>query len=172
MHPIVIAILGGLATAAVGLATVFVVGVRTRSPLVLRPLFAIGRRFFHSRALQQAGRPGSYASIIRHRGRRTGQLRETPVGVVAIDEGFLVTLPYGTYPQWVRNVLAAGQATLVTEGRAFRVDRPELIPMRPVLDRFSRSDQWAARLLAMTDCLVLRRDASDEAFEMTEPFVA
>ena len=74
--------------------------------------------------------------------------------------GFLIALPYGSKAQWLRNVLAAGTAELVTEGRTYRVDRPEIIPARDVAARFSATDQRLFRALATTECLRLRRVAA------------
>jgi hypothetical protein len=73
-----------------------------------------------------------------------------------MDDSFLVMLPYGSNTQWLRNVLAAGEATLVTEGRTVRVERPETIPFSDVEERFSASDRRSSRLFAVTECLLLR----------------
>lgn len=156
MFDTILTIVAGLGLVLLGLATVFVLGMRTKSPLVLRPLFAISRRWLNPWQLRRAGRPGAYASIIRHRGRHTGRPHETPVGVVAMDDDFLVMLPYGSGTQWLRNVLAVGQATLVTEGRTVRVERPEIIPFSTVAERFSASDRRSSQLFAVTECLLLR----------------
>ena len=142
------------------LGTVFVLGMRTKSPLVLRPLFAVSRRVLNPRQLRTAGQPGAFASIVRCRGRRSGRSIDTPVGVLALDDGFLIALPYGRRSQWLQNVLAAGEATLVTEGRIVAVDRPEVIPMTSVASHFPAGDQRYARLLATTDCLRLHVAAS------------
>jgi hypothetical protein len=63
----------------------------------------------------------------------------------------------------VRNVLAAGSATLVHEGAEYRVDRPELIAVATVADRFPASDQGLFRWLRVEDCLRLRRVEREEA---------
>lgn len=157
MFDTILTIVAGLFLALLVLATVFVLGMRTKSPIVLRPLFAISRRWLNPWQLRRAGRPGAYASIIRHRGRRTSRPYETPVGVVPMDDDFLVMLPYGSGTQWLRNVLVTGEATLVTEGRTAHVDRPEIIPFKVVAERFSASDRWSSRLFAVTECLLLRR---------------
>jgi deazaflavin-dependent oxidoreductase (nitroreductase family) len=159
MFDTILTIVAGLGLVLLVLATVFVLGMRTKSPLVLRPLFAISRRWLNPWQLRRAGRPGAYASIIRHRGRRTGRPYETPVGVVAFDDDFLVMLPYGSGTQWLRNVLAAGEATLVTEGRTVHVDRPQIIPFSAVAERFSASDRRSSQLFAVTECLLLRAAA-------------
>ncbi len=113
--------------------------------------------------MRSAGTPGAYASIVRHRGRVSGTEYETPVGVVADGDTFLVALPYGSRAQWLRNVLAAGSATLVHEGATYRVDRPELIPLATVADRFSAGDQKGFRWLNVEDCIRLRNAEREEA---------
>jgi deazaflavin-dependent oxidoreductase (nitroreductase family) len=152
-----------LVMAVVGLG--FVVGMRTKSPLVLRPLIAFSRAVLNPRQMRQAGRPGAFASIIRHRGRRTGRAYETPVGVIPGDDedALLIILPYGARTQWLRNVLAAGEATLVTEGRTIHVDRPTVVPTRDVAARFSTADRRSIRLLGTDDCLRLHRVAEAPA---------
>ena len=130
---------------------------RAKSPLILRPLIWLGKHGFNRVQMRTAGSPGAYAGIVRHRGRVSGRAYETPVGIIATEDGFLVTLPYGTQASWLRNVLAAGEAEFVTEGATYRVDQPELVPMRDVASRFSAADQRLTRVLAIDDCLRVRR---------------
>ena len=150
------------ATIAV-LAIAFVVGMRRKSRLLFAPLIGLQRTVMNPIQLRRAGQPGAYAGIIRHHGRRTGNAYETPVGILADGGGFLVALPYGSGTQWLRNVLAAGGAELVTEGRTVSVVRPEIIATSSVADRFSATDRRMFRWFATTDCLRLRR--ADEVEE-------
>jgi hypothetical protein len=60
---------------------------------------------------------------------------------------------------WLRNVLAAGSATLVTEGRSHEVDRPELVPMGEVVDHFPPGDQRSFRIFGVDRALRLRQRA-------------
>ena len=157
MIPALLTILAAAAIAVAAVGSVFVLGMRAKSPLVLGAVVALSRRVVNPRQLVLAGQPGAYASIIRHVGRRTGRAYETPVGVVADGDTFLIVLPYGRGTQWLRNVLAAGEAVLVTEGRTYRVDRPEVIPTQEIAGRLSPSDRRAVRLFATDDCLRLHR---------------
>lgn len=165
--PQLVTILGLAVVSFVTLAVAFVVGWRAKSGFVLGPIVWMSKKVMNPRQMRTAGTPGAYASIIRHRGRRSGAEYETPVGVVMDDDAFLVALPYGTRAQWLRNVLAAGSATLVHEGATYHVDGPELIPMSTVADRFSKSDQAGFRWLRVEDCLRLhdadRTGAADRA---------
>ena len=153
--PQLIFILGVVAVGLVALAVAFVVGWRAKSGLVLGPIIWMSKKFMNPMQMRSAGTPGAYASIVRHRGRRSGTAYETPVGVVADGDAFLVALPYGERAQWLRNVLVAGSADLVHEGTTYHVDRPELIPMETVADRFSAGDQGMFRWLRVDSCLRL-----------------
>ncbi len=148
---------GVLILGMAALALTYVLGMRAKSRLVQGPLIRLQRAVINPRQMRSAGRPGAYASIVRHRGRVSGQAYETPVGAVATDDGFLIALVYGTRTNWLRNVLAAGSATIVNEGRAYAVDRPEVVSMRDVSASFSPGDQRGFRLLAVDQALRVRR---------------
>ena len=138
------------------LGVLFLLGMRAKSPLVLRAVIALSRTVFNPRQMRTAGQPGAYAAIIRHRGRISGRDYETPVGAIPTDDGFLIMLPYGR-AQWARNVLANGSATLVHEGATHEVDSPEIIPMAEVASTFPPGDQRSGRIFGVTDVLRLRR---------------
>jgi deazaflavin-dependent oxidoreductase (nitroreductase family) len=74
-----------------------------------------------------AGRRHWYASVIRHVGRRSGKEYSTPVVAEPVEEGFIIPLPYGEGVDWLRNVLAAGKATIKTKGVTYIVVEPEAI---------------------------------------------
>lgn len=122
---------------AVGACLVFlIVAMRTKSPRLLGAVRRFNRAFTNKLQRQLAGRPGAYASVIRHRGRTSGRSYETPVVPFATDDGFLIALPYGPNTDWLKNVLASGSAILVTEGRTYTIGRPEIIPTDMVKDVF------------------------------------
>ncbi len=154
---------GALILGLVAIALVYVLGMRTKSPLVLSPLIRLQRAMINPRQMGSAGTPGAYASVIRHRGRVSGQPYETPVGVVATDDGFVIALVYGSRTKWLQNVLAAGSATIVHEGQTYEVDRPELIPMPEVAARFTAGDQQGFRVLRVDQALRVRRVEPDGA---------
>jgi deazaflavin-dependent oxidoreductase (nitroreductase family) len=161
--PQLLPILGAVVLGFAALVVAFVVGWRAKSGLVLGPIIWMSKKVMNPMQMRTAGTPGAYASIVRHRGRISGTEYETPVGVVADGEAFLVALPYGSRAQWLRNVLAAGSATLVHEGATYRVDRPELIAMATVADRFPASDRRGFRWLSVEDCLRLRNAEPEDA---------
>ncbi len=90
--------------------------VRTFNKYVLNPAM-----------LHLAGRKHWYASVIRHTGRTSGKSYVTPVVADPVAGGFIVPLPYGVGVDWVRNVLAAGSATITSAGSTYDVVAPEII---------------------------------------------
>ena len=74
-----------------------------------------------------AGRRLSPVAFMVHQGRRSGRRYRTPVMPLPLADGFLVSLPYGPDRDWVRNVVAAGRATLVRGGRSFEVEDPRML---------------------------------------------
>lgn len=160
---LVVVMLGTALMAIAGMAVVYVLGMRARSSLVIGPLIRLQRAVINPRQLRSAGKPGAYASIIRHVGRRSGKAYETPVGVVATDDGFVIGLVYGSGTDWLRNVLAGGSATIVHEGRTYEVDRPEVVAMRTVDRWFGPGDQRGFRFLGVDQALRLHRTGAAEA---------
>ena len=65
--------------------------------------------------------------LVVHRGRRSGREFRTPVNVFTRPGGYLFALTYGRDSDWVRNVLAAGTATLITRGRTVTIHDPVLL---------------------------------------------
>jgi hypothetical protein len=56
-----------------------------------------------------------------------GKALFNPVVAVKVPDGIVVPLPYGSGVDWLRNVRAAGSATITAKGRTYRVVRPEVI---------------------------------------------
>jgi deazaflavin-dependent oxidoreductase (nitroreductase family) len=92
-------------------------------------------------ALRSAGKEGSNTSVVRHVGRRSGRRYETPVIAAQHDDSFLIALPYGKRTDWLKNVLDKGSATIVSNGHAYEVDRPEVIPMAEATAYFRPKEQ-------------------------------
>lgn len=87
--------------------------VRTFNKHVLNPVM-----------MRLAGRRHWYAAVIRHTGRRSGKDYATPIVVERVEGGFLIPLPYGTGVDWLRNIRAAGTATIVDAGVTYASPTP------------------------------------------------
>jgi deazaflavin-dependent oxidoreductase (nitroreductase family) len=72
-----------------------------------------------------AGRLPGFA-IVTHVGRRTGKSYRTPVNVFQRQGGYVFALTYGSSALWVRNVLAAGECEMETQGRQVHLAGPRL----------------------------------------------
>ena len=103
-----------------------------------------------------AGQPGAYASVIKHRGRRSGAEYETPIGPFAFDGGFVIPLPYGATADWVKNVLAEASAVIVSEGEAHHVGNPELVSGDTAMPEIPAKYQWSLRLYNVDQFLRVR----------------
>ncbi len=152
-------LVGALLLGIAIVALAYLAGMRTKSPFLLKPLIRLQRAVINPRQLRSAGTPGAYAAVIRHRGRVSGQAYETPVGAVAIDDGFVIGLVYGPDTNWLRNVLASGSATIVHDGATYAVDHPEVVPMQAVIEHFPTGDQRGFRWLGVDQALRVRQAA-------------
>ena len=65
--------------------------------------------------------------ILDYRGRTSGKAYRTPLNVFRYGDAWVFALTYGSDVQWVKNVLAAGEATLEIRRRKIRLVEPELI---------------------------------------------
>lgn len=101
--------------------------IRTSNKYLLNPLM-----------LRLAGKSYWYASVIEHTGRKSGKSYSTPIVADRVGEVFLIPLPYGTQVDWVRNVFASGEATLVHKGETYRAVSPELIDSTQALPLLPR----------------------------------
>ena len=82
-------------------------------------------------------------AIISHRGRKSRQLHRTPMNVFRDGDSYLFALTYGSDVQWVKNVLAAGEADLRIGDTTIHLKDPELF----VDPKRSRMPQPARTLL-------------------------
>ena len=147
-------ILGGVSLLAVVAILAVFIGFRARAPWALDVMRHVTKRFFNPSYRRTAGQPGAFAGVIEHRGRVSGSIYRTPVGIRPTDDGFVIALPYDTRPDWIRNVLAADRAVITVEGETTEVEHPEVLPIswaRPFFDEKDRG-----KMGSITQCLRLR----------------
>lgn len=66
-------------------------------------------------------------AVIRHRGRRSGRVYDTPIALRPTADGFVIPLPFSERADWCRNVLAAGGAVIRWKGVDHEVIAPRVI---------------------------------------------
>jgi deazaflavin-dependent oxidoreductase (nitroreductase family) len=65
-------------------------------------------------------------AIVIQRGRKSGQIHRTPMNVFRDGEDYLFALTYGSDVQWVKNILAAGEADLRIGDKTIHLTDPEV----------------------------------------------
>jgi len=83
------------------------------------------------KVLLAAGVPVGPNGLITIRGRKSGLPRTTPVAINAVSGGRWIWAPWGDV-HWVRNLRAAGSATITVRGRTEEVRATELDPTERV----------------------------------------
>lgn len=82
----------------------------------------VNKRVFNQIELKRGVRP-----VLIHVGRSSGTTYETPLDAHAVDGGYIFILMYGSESDWVKNVLAAGSATLRIRGDEIELVDPRLV---------------------------------------------
>lgn len=90
-------------------------------------------------------------AIVRHVGRRSGKVYETPIIVAPVKDGFVIELSYGHDVDWHKNVLAAGSCTILRHGKEFVINKIEPIDAETGRAAFSPPQQFILRLLRRKD---------------------
>jgi deazaflavin-dependent oxidoreductase (nitroreductase family) len=117
------------------------------------------------KGLARLGLPSAGAHVLAVRGRKSGEVRTTPVNPFELEGKTYLLAPRGT-TQWARNLRAAGEGELRVRGKARRfraaeVDDVDKLPLlRLYLDRWA----WEAK-----DFLEADKDASDEQLREIAP---
>ncbi len=65
--------------------------------------------------------------VLAYTGRKSGKRYQTPLNAFRRGSTVVFALTYGGEVQWVKNVLASGQAELRSRGRTVRLREPRLI---------------------------------------------
>jgi deazaflavin-dependent oxidoreductase (nitroreductase family) len=139
------------------LLVLLVAGMRWKLSPVLDTVRRLNRSVSNPRVMRTAGSGQSQTAVIEHTGRTTGRAYRTPVDTIPTQTGLLIALPYGTRADWVRNVLAAGSATVVKNGERVAVDRPAVVATARVANLIPDKTLRTLRLFGVTDCLRLER---------------
>lgn len=86
-------------------------------------LAQINKRVFNPMELRRGDRP-----VLIHTGRTSGKEYHTPLDAHPVDGGFVFFVNYGAATSdWVRNILASGEAILLWEGEEIRLDAPRVV---------------------------------------------
>ncbi len=103
-------------------------------------------------------------TVIRHRGRTSGRLYQTAVSAYRRRDTVAIMLAHGK-TNWVKNVLAAGEAEVLWRGRFVRLVNPRIVPAGtddPALP-------WVTRMAARRGVGVFVADVASRAADPGAP---
>jgi deazaflavin-dependent oxidoreductase (nitroreductase family) len=114
-----------------------------------------------NRATLRAARVGRGPfSLVRHIGRKTGRVYETPLILARVPGGFVAELTYGPDVAWYRNIVAAGNCVIVFKGTEHHIDRIELCPPAEAFRAFRQPAAFILKLLRRHEFRFLHEAAS------------
>jgi deazaflavin-dependent oxidoreductase (nitroreductase family) len=87
-----------------------------------RWLATINKRVVNPRQIRKGKFP-----VVAHVGRTSGRVYQTPLDAYPTKTGYVLVARYGPESDWVRNILAAGTATLRIGGEEHTLDSPRLV---------------------------------------------
>jgi deazaflavin-dependent oxidoreductase (nitroreductase family) len=114
-----------------------------------------------TKPLLAAGIPLGFNGLVTIRGRKSGLPRTTPIAIIEVSGGRWVWAPWGEV-QWVRNLRAAGRATITVRRRKDEVAATELGPtqrlafFRDVLGPLARSIPFGVTFIRIADGVDLK----------------
>jgi deazaflavin-dependent oxidoreductase (nitroreductase family) len=121
------------------------------------------QRFLHllSRTLNplalRAARSGHGPfSRLRHFGRRSGRMYETPLILARVDDGFVAELTYGADVAWYRNLVATKRGELLVRGGEYHVAGIEDYPAAAGLAAFPPAARAILKLLRRNQFRLIR----------------
>jgi deazaflavin-dependent oxidoreductase (nitroreductase family) len=112
--------------------------------------------------LLAAGVPLGFNGLITIRGRKSGLPRTTAVAIIAVAGRRFVWAPWGEV-HWVRNLRAAGRATINVRGRTQKVSATELNPtqrvafFRDIIGPLARGIPFGVLFIRIVDGVDLNR---------------
>lgn len=94
--------------------------------------------------------------VLRHRGRRSGRVYATPLGMRPLADGFVMPLTFRENAAWYRNVKASGSGEATYRGRDYRLVEPEVVDYAAAAPAFPRYELWQFRVLGIKQYLRMR----------------
>lgn len=98
-------------------------------------------------------------AVVRHVGRRSGTVHETPVNVFRRGNRYVFALTYGSGADWVRNVVAAGRCEIRHRGATVQLAEPELFT-DPTRGPVPVPARWILGLIHVDEFLALRAESA------------
>src|SRR5258708_20926054 len=94
--------------------------------------------------------------ILRHRGRRSGRLYATPIGMRPLGDSFVIPRTFSDNAAWYLNIKAAGEATVKYLGRTYERADPQVVDYATAKPAFPRYPLLQFPLIGINEYLRLR----------------
>jgi deazaflavin-dependent oxidoreductase (nitroreductase family) len=102
--------------------------------------------------------------IVRHRGRKSGRMYATPLGVrPAVGGGFVIRLTFSDASHWYQNIQAAGGCVITYRGVDHTVARPTVVDRATTGPAYPRYERLALRLIGINEFVLLTDAPADPA---------
>jgi deazaflavin-dependent oxidoreductase (nitroreductase family) len=114
-------------------------------------------RFINPLVLLIAGRRWMpILGVLHHRGRQSGRIYSTPLGMRRLGDAFVIPRTFGENAAWYLNVQAAGWASANYKGRNVTLIQPEVVDYASAAPAFPRYELLQFRLLGISEYMRLR----------------
>jgi len=111
-------------------------------------------RFINPLTLLIAGRRWMpVVGVLRHRGRKSGRIYATPLGLRPLGDSFVMPLTFSQNAAWYLNVKASGSCVVTYKGHDYTLIEPEVIDYSAAAPAFPRYELLQFRLVGITEYL-------------------
>jgi len=115
-------------------------------------------RFVNPLTLVIAGRRWMpIVGVLRHRGRSSGRMFATPLGMRPWGEFFFMPRTFSEIAAWYLNVKAAGWAVVTYKGRNYALVDPRVVDYAAAATAFPRYELLQFRLVGINEYLRMRQ---------------
>ncbi len=108
----------------------------------------INKRVFNPGQIKKGVSP-----VLTHVGRASGRTFETPLDAHPVDDGYIFILVYGSGSDWVKNIIAAGTASLRVKGEEIPLKSPRVITEEAAWELLPPTTKRPPKLLRISEYL-------------------
>ena len=108
----------------------------------------INKRVFNPGQIKKGDSP-----VLTHVGRASGKAFQTPLDAHPVDGGYIFILVYGSGSDWVKNIIAAGTASLRVKGEEISLESPRVITEEAAWELLPPTTKRPPRFLRISEYL-------------------
>jgi len=123
-----------------------------------RQLVRFSARLINPLTLLIAGRRWMpIVGVLRHRGRKSGRIYATPLGIRPLGDSFVMPRTFSEQAAWYLNVKAAGWCVITYRGHDYTLIDPQVIDYSAAAPAFPRYELLQFRLIGIKEYLRMRQ---------------